>query len=70
MKRVLRKVERANFYMKCYYCDTEFEYDPSDVVIKWNWKSMSHMKVVSCPCCNRELLHRDSIRSNISTEAL
>lgn len=70
MKRILGKVERANFYIKCYYCDTEFEYDKSDVETQWNSMSRSHQRVVTCPCCNRPLLHKDGIRSNISTESL
>nr|DAV61587.1 MAG TPA: hypothetical protein [Caudoviricetes sp.] len=31
---------------------------------------MTHLKVVTCPCCNRELIHNDGVRSNISTESL
>lgn len=70
MKKILRKAGSNKFYMKCYYCDTEFEYDNEDVVTLWNKRAMSHMRVVTCPCCNRELQHSDSIKSNISTESL
>ena len=70
MKRILRKAEKSNYFIKCYYCDTEFEYDNEDVVTSWNKKAMSHMRVVTCPCCNRELQHSDSTKSNISIESL
>jgi len=70
MKRILGKVEMSKYYIKCYYCDTEFEYDKSDVETLWNKQARSHQRMVTCPCCNRQLLHRDSLRSNISTESL
>ena len=70
MKKILRKGESNKYYAKCYYCDTEFEYELSDVVTSWNRNAMSHVRVVTCPVCNRELLHTDGIKSNISTESL
>lgn len=69
MKRILRKVE-SRFVTKCYYCDTEFEYELSDVETKWNQRALAHFKVVTCPCCGRELLHHDSIKSDIYTQSL
>mgnify|MGYP001678167483 CR=1 FL=1 len=70
MKRILRKAESSKFYKKCYYCDTEFEYERSDIKASWDSRFMTHLKVVTCPCCNRELIHNDGVRSNISTESL
>lgn len=70
MKMILGKVGNSKYFIKCYYCDTEFGYDQEDVVTLWNKRAMSHIRVVTCPCCNMELQHSYSTKSNISTESL
>ena len=70
MKKILRGAERVKYRAKCNYCDTEFEYEISDVKSIFSIHLMSNMRVVTCPCCERELAHLDSVRSNISTESL
>lgn len=64
MKKILR--EGSRFRIKCPYCDCEFEYDPNDIF----YGDVLGGAAVSCPSCHNILNHKDSLRSNITTEQL
>ena len=64
MKKILKEVSR--FRIKCLYCDCEFEYDSSDIF----YGDVLGGAAVSCPSCHNILNHKDSLRSNITTEQL
>ena len=64
MKKILKGVSR--FRIKCPYCDCEFEYDSKDIF----YGDVLGGAAVSCPSCHNILNHKDSLRSNITTEQL
>lgn len=63
MKRVLKKL---NFRAKCPYCDCEFEYDYSETFRS----NLMEGSFVTCPRCHNVLAHKESSKSNITTEQL
>lgn len=65
MKKILSKT-RVKYLSKCPYCDCEFEYEPDDIFIG----DVRCGAAVTCPNCHNVLNHKDSWRSNITTESL
>lgn len=65
MKKILRKT-LSKYRYKCPYCDCEFEYESEDIF----YGEVLCGPAVSCPSCHNILNHRDSLRSNITTEQL
>lgn len=55
MKKILRGP--MVYRIKCMFCDTEFEYDFSEVTTAASFLDM----VVQCPTCKAFLKHKDSI---------
>lgn len=66
MKKILRVGNIKKYRTKCSVCDTEFEYQRTDVV----FSTKLYCAVVECPSCGNMILHKDSIQSNITTEQL
>ena len=64
MKKILK--EGSKFRIKCPYCDCEFEYDSNDIF----YCDVLGGAAISCPSCHNILNHKDSLRSNITTEQL
>lgn len=65
MKKILRKTV-LKYRSKCPYCDCEFEYEVDDIF----YGEVPGGSAVSCPSCHNILSHRDSLRSNLTTERL
>ena len=66
MKKILRLGNTKKYRAKCHVCDTEFEYQIIDVA----FSTELHCAVVECPSCGNMILHKDSLKSNITTERL
>ena len=66
MKKILRQGNTSKYRAKCEVCDTEFEYQVSDLVFV---KKVA-MTCVECPSCGTLIQHKGNQRSNITTENL
>lgn len=66
MKKILRQGNTKKYRAKCGCCDTEFEYQTSDLVFV---KRVSVI-CVECPSCGILIQHKGNPSSNITTEQL
>ena len=66
MKKILKRGSIKKYRTKCNICDTEFEYQYTDVV----FSTVLHCAVVECPSCGNKILHKYSLQSNLTTESL
>lgn len=66
MKKILRQGSIKKYRTKCNVCDTEFEYQSTDIA----FSTQLHCAVVECPSCGNMILHKYSLQSNITTEQL
>ena len=64
MKRIIKE---ASYITRCPYCDSEFTYQYGDT---YKVDSPEKCRVVSCPVCGRENLHRERMGRNRSTEIM
>lgn len=64
MKRIIRE---TSYVTRCPYCDAEFTYQHEDTYLV---DSPEKCRVVTCPKCGRENIHRERIGSNRSTEIM
>ena len=64
MKRIIKE---ASYITRCQYCDTEFTYQYSDT---YKLDIPVNSRVVSCPNCGRENLHRDRVGRNRSIDIM
>ena len=65
MKKILRQVG-TKYRAKCYQCDTEFEYESSDLVHSNAFKFIG----VTCPNCGSLLEHKGNPSSKLTTEII
>lgn len=72
MKKILRHGNTKKYRAKCSCCDTEFEYQVSDLVFikKLNNVYQLNMVCVECPNCGILIQHKGNPSSNITTEQL
>lgn len=63
MKKILKNTK---YRSKCPYCDCEFEYEVNDIFYVYAPGGAG----VSCPNCHNILNHKDSLKSNLTTERL
>ena len=66
MKKILRLGNTKKYRAKCHVCDTDFEYQVSDLV----FIKKIGMVCVECPSCGILIQHKGNISSNINTEQL
>lgn len=73
MKKIIRtSVNRYGpiYRIKCNNCDTEYEYQPEDIILP----GAGREPIVECPVCGYSDYHRDSVKSpnniHITTEIL
>ena len=66
MKKILRQGSTKKYRARCAVCDTEFEYQKSDVF----YEKRVQMRVVECPGCGILIQHKGNPGSNITTEQL
>jgi hypothetical protein len=66
MKKILRQGNTKKYRTKCYVCDTEFEYQTSDLIMVKQFG----MICVGCPHCNTLIEHKGNPSSNITTESI
>ena len=66
MKKILRQGNTKKYRAKCGCCDTEFEYQVSDLI----FVKKLNMVCVECPSCNILIQHKGNPSSNITTEQL
>lgn len=66
MKKILRQGNIKKYRAKCPVCDTEFEYQRSDVAYSNDLQGA----VVECPDCGMLIQHHGNPSSNITTEQL
>lgn len=64
MKRIIKE---ASYITRCPYCDSEFTYQYSDT---YKVDSPEKCRVILCPVCGRENLHRERMGRNRSTEIM
>lgn len=71
MKKILKQGNIKKYRAKCPCCDTDFEYQVSDLVfIKKINKICVGMVCVECPSCGRLIKHKGNPSCNITTEQL
>lgn len=66
MKKILRQGNTKKYRAVCSCCDTEFEYQTSDLTFI---KRIS-MVCVSCPSCGILIQHKGNPSTNLTTEQL
>ena len=66
MKKILRQGSTKKYRARCMVCDTEFEYQKSDVF----YEKRVQMRVVECPDCGSLIRHQGNPSSNVTTERL
>ena len=66
MKKILKLGSTKKYRAKCAVCDTEFEYQRSDIM----YDARVQARVVECPNCGILIEHQGNPGSNITTEQL
>lgn len=66
MKKILRQGSTKKYRAKCPVCDTEFEYQTTDLVFIEGVPVIC----VECPDCGMPIQHKGNPSSNITTEQL
>lgn len=66
MKKILRQGSTKKYRAKCFACDTEFEYQTSDLV----FIKRVLMTCVECPNCGILIQHVGNPSSKLTTESL
>ncbi len=64
MKKILRQGNIKKYRAMCSCCDTEFEYQASDLLFV---KSLNEI-VVECPSCGILIKHKGNPSTNLTTE--
>jgi DNA-directed RNA polymerase subunit RPC12/RpoP len=67
MKKILRNgsMVQKKFRTVCQVCDCEFEYQLSDTT-----KYTAMIRIVECPECGNEILHKESSDSKLAYESV
>lgn len=60
-------IKRSSYTTRCPYCDIEFTYQYEDTYLV---ESPEKCRVVTCPNCSKENLHRDNIGRNRLTDTM
>lgn len=66
MKKILKLGNTKKYRAKCHVCDTEFEYQRTDIM----YDARVQTTVVECPNCGILIEHNGNPSSNITTERL